>query len=622
MEVFIRGVPERTTSNQLSSGLRPNLATLNIHDWAVNKAKGKSFASLTFLHLSDARAFLDKHGSVSNASGRHHLPYGRIQLLFKGVAISCTKSTKKPDPFALRSIELDSKNRKAKTPSSTPAEKPPVQQQTLKKPSDLSLSSLSCGLWDLVNGSPTFVSYQPWPHTGTLKFASKGITVKLNNGLLIEFPIHTLHEMVFSSDRHKDLLLTLFEPPRFFHTKPTATSLLQLNESMLGLSLQKQGTDPKSFRISCLDADHATISGSCLVYKLTFAGDDVRSRLQSLTSIRALPPLIWQRVQVATSPIPFQTELTRLFKSLESPPLSFPIKFQVIRLAQEGCLPPISVSAILPEIRALANRSGPSICATVIRRLFQQLPYRCIEDDASTWSPTHLRALLREKEFRIKAGEASEAEVIDSESLANIHRVTITPAGIFLTGPQPENNNRVLRMYSQHHNNFLRVQFSDEDGQPLRFNPTVSHQVIFNDRFKKILNDGFSLAGQRFSFLGFSHSSLRAQSCWFMAPFVHDGTLLFDRELIKGLGDFSNIRCPAKCAARIGQAFSETPTAVTLAAGVCKQIPDVARNGRIFSDGAGTMSLSVLKMIWHQLPIHKLRPTLFQIRYGGEGIFS
>ncbi|KIV93880.1 hypothetical protein PV10_05059 [Exophiala mesophila] len=628
MDVFIRGVPERTTSNQLSSGLRPSLLTLNIHDWRVHKVKGKNFASLTFLHPSDGQAFLDKHGSVSTSIGRPQLPYGRIQLLFKGTALSCTKSNRQPDPFALRSLKLESKARKAKALSSTPAEKPIVQEQSaqqqgLKKPSGLSVSMFSCGLWDLVNVSPTYVYYQSWSQTGTLKFTSKGIAVKLQNRLVIEFSANILHEIVFSKYKNSDLILTGKEPPRFFYNTATANRQLQLNEFMSGLNLHKQGTGPDLMRIPCLDGNHATISGSCLVYIFRFADDHVSSGLQNVTSIRALPPIIWQRVQIIQSPVPFQTQLSRLFKSMESPPLPFPIKFQVIRLAQEGCLPPKTVSAILPEIRALARRSGQAICSTVVRRLFQNLSWRCLEDDASYWNPPKLKALLLEKEFQIKAGEASEDEFIDSESLVNVHRVTITPAGMILAGPTPENNNRVLRKYSQHHNNFLRVQFSDEDSEPLRFNARASNQVIYNDRFKKILNEGFTLAGQHFSFLGFSHSSLRAQSCWFMAPFVHDGRLLFDRELIKGLGDFSNIRCPAKCAARIGQAFSETPTAVTLEAGVCKEIPDVARNGRVFSDGVGTMSPSVMKLIWNHLPVHKTRPTLFQIRYGGaKGMIS
>lgn len=310
--------------------------------------------------------------------------------------------------------------------------------------------------------------------------------------------------------------------------------------------------------------------------------------------------------------------MDRLLQSLDTAKLVFQIKFQVQRLAQEGFLSPKMVSDLLPTITSLSARCTLSVCVNTIRRLFNQIPYRCVEQDSSSFSLANLTTLLRDNELRVKSAGFSEANVVDSESLASIHRVVITPAGFRMSGPQPENNNRVLRKYPKHHDNFIRVSFSDEDKEPMRYSTQVSNDLIYHDRFKKVLNKGFSIAGLRFSFLGFSHSSLRAQSCWFMAPFIQNGSLLFDRQLIQGLGDFSLIRCPAKCAARIGQAFSETPTAVTIAPGVCREIPDIERNGRVFSDGAGTMSQSIMTKIWERMPSQKKgKPTLFQIRFGG-----
>jgi hypothetical protein len=103
-----------------------------------------------------------------------------------------------------------------------------------------------------------------------------------------------------------------------------------------------------------------------------------------------------------------------------------------------------------------------------------------------------------------------------------------------------------------------------------------------------------------------------------MAPFMYEGSLLYDRQLIQQLGDFTQIRCPAKCAARIGQAFSETPTAVTFPSGTVQKIADIERNDRVFSDGVGTMSASVMRKIWKAVPsMRDLKPTCFQIRYQG-----
>ena len=80
-----------------------------------------------------------------------------------------------------------------------------------------------------------------------------------------------------------------------------------------------------------------------------------------------------------------------------------------------------------------------------------------------------------------------------------------------------------------------------------------------------------------------------------MAPFTLNGELLYSSLVIKRLGDFSAIRSPAKCAARIGQAFSQTFSSISLPDEAIQMIPEVERNNRVFSDGVGTCSESVMK---------------------------
>ena len=106
-----------------------------------------------------------------------------------------------------------------------------------------------------------------------------------------------------------------------------------------------------------------------------------------------------------------------------------------------------------------------------------------------------------------------------------------------------------------------------------------------------------------------------------MAPFTVDGQLLYARSVIKDLGDFSTIRSPAKCAARIGQAFSQTLSSIRVPRSAFVQIEDIERNGRTFSDGVGTCSQEILDQI---CDIYKrspgLRPTVLQIRYQGKDV--
>ncbi len=132
----------------------------------------------------------------------------------------------------------------------------------------------------------------------------------------------------------------------------------------------------------------------------------------------------------------------------------------------------------------------------------------------------------------------------------------------------------------------MMVFFADEDGLSLFHDPRAAQDKIY-ERFKNVLRTGISIAGETFEFLGFSHASLRNHQAWFMAPFVENGRMLCAKDIIQDLGDFSHIHCSAKCAARIGQAFSDTIFSVPIpdTAYVTETKADVERNGRCFSDG-------------------------------------
>lgn len=208
-------------------------------------------------------------------------------------------------------------------------------------------------------------------------------------------------------------------------------------------------------------------------------------------------------------------------------------------------------------------------------------------------------------------------------NLTWVYRAQVSSTGLTFHGPELEAKNRVLRRFPDHVEYFLRVQFSDEDGQNLRFNPKASNNEIYG-RFKEVFKQGFAIGSRHYSFLGFSHSSLRSHSAWFMAPFVFEHTLQTYFTIISHLGRFNHIYSPARCAARIGQAFSETPFALDLTAnGVTDHmISDIARidsrgNEHIFTDGVGKISQEVMNLLQETMPQRKSFPTCFQLRWGG-----
>lgn len=102
----------------------------------------------------------------------------------------------------------------------------------------------------------------------------------------------------------------------------------------------------------------------------------------------------------------------------------------------------------------------------------------------------------------------------------------------------------------------------------------------------------------------------------------NNGFIQDDATIIGGLGTFTHIRCPARCAARIGQAFSETPFALDLDEyGITvHKIKDVESSDgkRLFSDGVGTFSAKVMHKLCEQLPLAKGTPSAYQIRFRGS----
>jgi hypothetical protein len=62
--------------------------------------------------------------------------------------------------------------------------------------------------------------------------------------------------------------------------------------------------------------------------------------------------------------------------------LSFGVRFQLQRLAQNGYLSPLKVIGLFPEVVRLTLRSGNRVCVNTVRRLFRQIPYSGPDVDA------------------------------------------------------------------------------------------------------------------------------------------------------------------------------------------------------------------------------------------------
>jgi RNA dependent RNA polymerase len=254
-----------------------------------------------------------------------------------------------------------------------------------------------------------------------------------------------------------------------------------------------------------------------------------------------------------------------------------------------------------------------------LRELYKSVPPLGPETSYEKVTIEHLSDTLTQLIYsaRIEHGPYDCAR--KNEKLQVVHRLRVTPMGLYLEGPEAEVSNRVLRTHKKNDVAFLRTQFSEEDGVRLEGTLFANLSGIY-DRFRGVLRSGIKLFGLRYTFLGFSSSSLRVHTCWMLRPFFDGGDIFGPERVIKGIGDFTTFKSPAKCAARIGQAFTETTGVVSVSA--IAALPDVERNGRIFSDGCGTISRALCEEISLQHDRLKIPPVVFQIRFRGECRYS
>ncbi|XP_042467926.1 probable RNA-dependent RNA polymerase 2 [Zingiber officinale] len=235
---------------------------------------------------------------------------------------------------------------------------------------------------------------------------------------------------------------------------------------------------------------------------------------------------------------------------------------------------------------------------------------------------------IKDELSRIKRSSTSPfSKSIIAQNMMSCYRVLVTPSRIYCLGPELEKSNYVVKHFSAHASDFLRVTFVDEDWSKLP-SDAISAKIdsgVFSEPFRtaiytrilSILRDGLPICSKKFEFLAFSASQLRSNSVWMFAS--NDN--LTAESIRKWMGHFNGIRSVSKCAARMGQLFSSSMQTMNVPPPDVKIIPDVeitTEDGKkyCFSDGIGKISLPFARQIAQKCGLSNT-PSAFQIRYGG-----
>ena len=606
MEVFFQGLQPGVKENRLTDYLASIFAEFNIapNEFICEKKKKSSRnATAVILDPQKAERFLAQYGQ-------------RKAALNLNGPFACERSRFEVEEYKLRSLR---KRFEDATKNQTP-EKDQPDDKTFWA------NWIACGVWRYDKEIPSFHCQYVSDKPAKMLFGKKDLVFyfpvealsERGNRVIIEYS--TIQSMASCVQHSTFLTFTLDRAPRFYDPEPTS---MDISNRLARLSIKRE--DPKRSRVSAIDEQHARFAESCLVYQIDLIPQHLPKVKKLLKKHEHLPEMTNRHFHIEFPFIKFDTEMKEIRDRLSGSNLPFAIIFQLQRLAQSSFLPPKVIGCLIEPMLCLEKDIGMESVVNRLQQLARHLPIASPDEESKFFDFTYTINYLTSEFDKAEEAALSTFELARRYShMVVVHRARVTPAGIYLHGPYAEGKNGVLEKYSKFAlEHFLRVSFEDENGEQLKWEPGVDLNHIHHDRFKGVLNNGIDIAGRRFEFLGFSHSSLRESSCWFLAPFKFEGYQMYSKDLIAQLGDFSRIRSPAKCGARIGQAFTDLNDNVHIPQTAVVVVPDIERNGRCFSDGCSTASLEVFEKLWKHMRPGVFKPTTFQIRYGGvKGLIS
>ena len=195
--------------------------------------------------------------------------------------------------------------------------------------------------------------------------------------------------------------------------------------------------------------------------------------------------------------------------------------------------------------------------------------------------------------------------------------VTIKPSSMEYMTPSVDETNRIIRLYSNHADRFLRVVFRDEKSEGKIFSSDDEiNDALFN-RVKRCLDHGIQIGDRHFVWLASGNSQFREHGAYFVNPIP--GVLTAER-IRKDMGNFETMHHIAKINARMGQCFSTTKEYDGIPQ--VEEIPDVMISNICFTDGVGKISPFLTQRINTQMKFAQ-DTSAFQFRLGGaKGVLA
>lgn len=496
MDILIRNLPDQITEKQVERFFRPHLTRLSIKTFGCRKNKGRGIATIAIEDLTKAETFLKIHGQKESG----HAGFAKVQqkLYHLKRPIYCCRSKHPPDPFLLQSLKQEEHRILANEARKANSGK--VKEHGRQR--DFDITSIACGQWDYTEGGTlAFMSHFQESRGGRMIFGKRAVLIDIHLlttrylGHRIEIPYDSVDTFTVGTLKNPTVTFSLHSAPKLYEDMPPEESLIAAMES---LGKKKSRLIPKRKRVSAICKTHEIVVSSCLCYRFMLQRNSDIKLIDGLKNVNRIP----ESFSRETSNIiksNFISQLTLLNTTMGQlfANVSFEVKFQFQRLAQNGLLPPARVVEIFKRTVAPGKDIDDSTLVRALQKTYQHIPFAGPHTEAEELNADAVYALL------IQTVESARQEALYSDSfteqhdhIAYIHKAMVTPVGIYLSGPEPEVKNRVLRKYSAFTNYFLQVSFLDEDGESVRYSRIATNDDVYHKRFKKVLEGVIMIAGR------------------------------------------------------------------------------------------------------------------------------
>ncbi|XVE74532.1 hypothetical protein DITRI_Ditri12bG0024400 [Diplodiscus trichospermus] len=300
--------------------------------------------------------------------------------------------------------------------------------------------------------------------------------------------------------------------------------------------------------------------------------------------------------------------------------LPFGIVFKVNSLVQHGCLPPTTLD---PSFFQLVDPSRVDNIA-FIEHALELLEKQYYSFRECCYEPVRWLDDQYKKYRESGKHPRPSRDLAFFDGLVAVRRIQLTPSKVYFCGPELNLSNRVLRKYSEHIDNFIRVSFVDEERGKIHSTDLSSSTSISDgkhtrmyERILSALRKGIVIGDKKFEFLACSTSQLRENSIWMFASKPE----LTAADIREQMGHIHVIRNVAKYTARLGQSLSSSRETLDVSMNEVQIIPDIevetSGTKYVFSDGIGKISAKLARAVARKIGLRNYIPSAYQIRYGG-----